>query len=53
MFSFPPFSYPGSFKQVTAAQLHHKDPTAVSTDTTTTTTDNTTTDYMFFFLNQK
>lgn len=22
--------YPGGFKQVTAAQLHHKDPTAVS-----------------------
>lgn len=33
MFSFFPFSYPGGFKQVTAAQLHHKDPTAViSTD---------------------
>lgn len=27
----PLFSYPGSFKQVTAAQLHHKDPTAVRT----------------------
>lgn len=37
-----PLSYPGSFKQVTAAQLHQKDPTAVSS-----------TDHYMVFPNQK